>query len=161
MDANASLLGTMPAYVARFTSSSLSAPYGIDQTVPDVDVKAWSTLEDMLADDDVDVVVVATPSNNHVDIAAAALQAKKHVVVDKPLAVNVADVNRLTKLAQVNKRAITCFQNRRFDGDFLTAQALLRSGTLGHVSNIEVAFQKGVVSRSWSLASTVVCGNCS
>src|SRR5205085_10869830 len=78
-----------------------------------------------------DVVVVATPNRTHVPLAMEALHAGLHVVVDKPLAPTAAEGRRLVQEAARCGRMLTVFQNRRWDGDFLTLRALLDTGTLG------------------------------
>lgn len=72
-----------------------------------------------------DLVVVATPNTTHFEIAAAALNAGKHVVVDKPLAVTVDEADRLIALARERRRVLSVFHNRRWDSDFLTVQKVL------------------------------------
>ena len=81
------------------------------------------SLDDLLERSD--VIVVATPNTTHFEIAAAALNAGKHVVVDKPLAVTVADADKLIALAKERGRVLTAFHNRRWDSDFLTVQKVL------------------------------------
>ncbi len=72
-----------------------------------------------------DLVVVATPNNTHLPIAGAALEAGKHVVVDKPFTVTVEEADRLIALAARKERVLTVFHNRRWDGDFLTVRKVL------------------------------------
>lgn len=79
----------------------------------------------------VDLVVVATPNHTHFPLARAALDAGKHVVIDKPFAVTVAEADALIALAAERGRVLTVFHNRRWDGDFLTARRVLDSGALG------------------------------
>ena len=81
--------------------------------------------------DDVDVVVIATPNQSHANLAATALKAGKHVVVDKPFAVNLEEARALTRLAHNQGRVLAVFHNRRWDSDFLGLQAALASGRLG------------------------------
>ena len=81
------------------------------------------TLDELL--DQSDLVVVATPNTTHCEIAAAALNAGKHVVVDKPFTVTVDEADALIALAKARGRVLTIFHNRRWDGDFLAVQRLL------------------------------------
>ena len=67
-----------------------------------------------------DLVVIATPNRTHVPLALEALAAGLHVVVDKPLATTASEARRLIDAARVHGRMLTVFQNRRWDGDFLT-----------------------------------------
>jgi predicted dehydrogenase len=88
--------------------------------------------------DRVDVVVVCTPNVAHVPLAREALSRDLAVVVDKPLAANAADARAL--VAEGGR--LTVFQNRRWDGDFLTLRALLGEGALGDVSRFESRFER-------------------
>jgi scyllo-inositol 2-dehydrogenase (NADP+) len=72
-----------------------------------------------------DLVVVATPNTTHFEIASAALNAGKHVVVDKPFTVTVGEADELMALAKRRERVLTVFHNRRWDGDFLTVRKVL------------------------------------
>jgi predicted dehydrogenase len=90
---------------------------------------------------DLDLVVVATPNDTHVETATRALRAGVAVVVDKPLATSSADARALVELAETLGRPLTVYQNRRWDGDFLTASRLAASGDLGEVHTVESRFE--------------------
>lgn len=92
--------------------------------------------------EDVDLVVIATPNDSHVDLAAAALDAGKHVVVDKPFALSAADADRLIELADRKGRVLTVFHNRRLDGDFLGVRRAIASGELGEVLLFEARWDR-------------------
>ena len=104
--------------------------------------------------DDVDLVVVATPNDTHADLAAAALEAGKAVVVDKPLALSTADADRLIALAKAKGRMLTVFQNRRWDGDFLAVRQAIGSGELGEILLVEARWDRfrPVAARTWKNA---------
>lgn len=95
-----------------------------------------------IASADIDLVVVATPNLTHFPLARAALEAGKHVVVDKPFAVTVAEADALISLAAAEGRMLTVFHNRRWDGDFLTALQLVRSGRLGDILLFEAHWDR-------------------
>jgi predicted dehydrogenase len=82
---------------------------------------------------EVDLVVIATPNESHAPLAEAALRAGKHVVVDKPFTLTLAEARALTALAADVGRVLSVFQNRRWDGDFLGLRAAISGGALGHV----------------------------
>jgi scyllo-inositol 2-dehydrogenase (NADP+) len=86
----------------------------------------------------IDALVVAAPNRAHVPIALAAVERGVAVVVDKPLAVTVADAERLLAAGG----AVTVFQNRRWDGDFLTVDKLIADGALGEVVRFESRFER-------------------
>ena len=91
-----------------------------------------------LADDpDVEVAIVATPPVHHAALATRLLEAGKHVVVEKPMCLTLADAERLGALARERRLALTVHQSRRFDPDFLALEAIVRSGRLGEVFNVE------------------------
>jgi predicted dehydrogenase len=89
-----------------------------------------------------DLVVVATPNDVHVPLALRSIEAGIAVVVDKPLAVSVEDGLRLVERAQETGVLLTVFQNRRWDGDFLTLRRLLDEGRLGRVHRFESRFER-------------------
>ncbi|RST30217.1 oxidoreductase [Sphingomonas ginkgonis] len=96
----------------------------------------------VLADPTVELVVISTPTETHAALAAAALEAGKHVVIDKPMAVDVADADRLIALAAERGRLLTVFQNRRWDGDFLTVRRLLGEGAVGRPALFEACWDR-------------------
>ncbi|MGB4361341.1 MAG: oxidoreductase [Rhodoferax sp.] len=95
-----------------------------------------------LADPAIDLVVIATPNDSHFELARAALQAGKHVVVDKPCTVTLAETESLLALAHQQGRVLTVFQNRRFDSDFLALQQVITSGQLGRVVQVNSNFDR-------------------
>ncbi|TDB78054.1 Gfo/Idh/MocA family oxidoreductase [Micromonospora sp. KC723] len=98
-----------------------------------------------------DLVVVATPNRHHVPMARAAIAAGLPVVVDKPLAATAVDARALVDEAARRDVPLTVFQNRRWDGDFLTVRRLLAAGELGRVTRFESRFERWrpVVKPGW------------
>jgi predicted dehydrogenase len=92
--------------------------------------------------DALDLVVVATPNRTHVPLAMAALEAGLAVVVDKPIAAEPEDAARLIDEAARRRLLLTVFQNRRWDGDFLTLTRLIAEGRLGEVARFESRFER-------------------
>lgn len=101
------------------------------------DVRTMSDTADLCSDDEVDVVVVATPPVLHAPIALQLLRAGKHVVVEKPMCLTAADADTLLAVAADVGRTITVHQSRRWDGDFLALERAVTNGLLGEVFNIE------------------------
>jgi predicted dehydrogenase len=89
-----------------------------------------------------DVVIVCTPNVHHVPLGTAGLMAGLHVVVDKPLAATSADGRALADLAAERGLLLSVFQNRRWDGDFLTVRSLLARDALGPVIRFESRFER-------------------
>src|SRR5438067_4819354 len=115
-------------------------------------VKIYRSLEDLLADASIDLVVVATPSGTHFQVASQVLAAGKHAVVDKPIALISGEIAQLIELARANSKLLIPFHNRRWDGDFLTVQKLLHEHQLGRVVHIESRFDRwnpGATRRPW------------
>jgi predicted dehydrogenase len=105
-------------------------------------MRVLATPEAVFADPDIDVVVIATSNTSHHALAKAALLAGKHVVVDKPCTVTLAETEDLLATARTQNRVLTVFQNRRFDADFLALQQVLASGQLGRVVHVESHFDR-------------------
>lgn len=124
----------------RLSCVHSSRAQAVRQDWPDVRVRDLSP--DALADPEIDVVVLATPNVSHYPLAVAALQAGKHVVVDKPCTVTLAETDHLLALAAQHDRVLTVFQNRRFDSDFLALQAVLERGQLGRVVQVVSHFDR-------------------
>lgn len=127
-------------------SSRADARQDIEQRLG---VTAWERFDDVLADDDVELVVLATPNDVHAPQAIAALQAGKHVVTDKPMCLNGAEADAMLAAAEASGRFLSVFQNRRWDGDFLTVQRLLADGTLGDLVTATLSWGQYGAPRSW------------
>jgi scyllo-inositol 2-dehydrogenase (NADP+) len=96
----------------------------------------------LLADPEVELVVIATPNESHFDLGRRALLAGKHVVVDKPFTVTSDAARQLIDLARERNRILTVFHNRRWEGDFLTIRRLLDQNALGRVVFYEARFDR-------------------
>ena len=97
---------------------------------------------DELIERGLDLVVLASPAHAHLEQGLAALAAGSAVVVDKPFAASVAEAEELIAAAETAVRPLMVFQNRRWDGDFLTLQKLLSAGALGTVHRFESTFER-------------------
>jgi scyllo-inositol 2-dehydrogenase (NADP+) len=105
-------------------------------------VAVSTDIDASIADHDVQLVVVATPNKTHGPLARDALLAGKHVVIDKPFAVDPTEGADLIALARDRGRMLTMFHNRRWDGDFLTVAKLVESGRLGEVALAEFRWDR-------------------
>jgi predicted dehydrogenase len=83
---------------------------------------SYDTYEALLADENVELVIVNTPNVTHYDFAKKALMANKHVVVEKPFTVTVAEGEELIALAKEKSKVISVYQNRRYDSDYKTVK---------------------------------------
>lgn len=101
-----------------------------------------ATTDELWARGDVDVVVIATPNTSHAPLASAAIDHGIAVVVDKPLAISSAEARSVIEQADAAGVLLTVFQNRRWDGDFLTVKSLVDQGALGTVARFESRFER-------------------
>lgn len=105
-------------------------------------VRSYSTLESVLADDSIQLVIVNTPTYTHYEYAKAALLAGKDVIVEKAFTTTVAEAMELKTIAEKKGVKIAVFQNRRWDSDFKTVQKIKKSGVLGNIVEAELRFER-------------------
>ncbi len=115
-------------------------------------IRTYRNLDALLDNATIDLVVVATPSGSHFEVAKRALAAGKHVVVDKPTAVRSSEIADLIRLSAEKCVHLIPFHNRRWDGDFRTIQKLLHEGSLGRLVHMQTTFDRwnpGQTRRPW------------
>lgn len=98
--------------------------------------------DELLALPHIRLVVIATPNATHFPLAKKCLLAERDVVIDKPFATTHAEAKELTELAAKQGRLLSVYQNRRWDGDFLTVQQLLKRGEIGRPALYESHFDR-------------------
>ena len=103
--------------------------------------KSYDTYEELL-NDDIDLVIVNTPTNTHYDFTKEALMNDKHVVVEKAFTTTTGEASGLKFLAEQVDRKLAVFQNRRWDSDFKTVQHILNEGYLGDLCEVEIHFDR-------------------
>ena len=101
------------------------------------EVRGHTDVRDLLGDDDVDLVVVSTPPNTHADHVLRALEAGKHVVVEKPFCLTVDEADRQIAAAASAGLVLAVYQNRRWDADYLALRTAVRNGRVGEVFHLE------------------------
>jgi scyllo-inositol 2-dehydrogenase (NADP+) len=106
------------------------------------EVRVARTLEELLADKEIQLCVVATPNDSHYEVTRACLLAGRDVVVDKPFAPTLGESKELVRLATERGRLITVYQDRRWDGDFGTVKKIVQSGKLGTIVEYECRFDR-------------------
>jgi len=134
---HAALIDAVPGLELRVIGSN--RPDAVHADRPDAVVCAP---EAAVTHPDVDLVVIAAPNDRHAPLAEAALRAGKHVVVDKPFTVTLAEARHLARVARETGRLLSVFQNRRWDSDFLALQAALGSGAVGEAMHVEAHFDR-------------------
>ena len=105
-------------------------------------VKTYRTLETMLADDSIELVIVNTPNYTHYDYAKKALEAGKHVIIEKPFTVTVEEGKELIEVAGRQNKKISVYQNRRYDSDYKTIKKVLDQNLLGELVEVEMHFDR-------------------
>ncbi|WP_207497244.1 Gfo/Idh/MocA family oxidoreductase [Aridibaculum aurantiacum] len=105
-------------------------------------ITRYTSLEDMLADEAIELVVVNTPNSSHYEYTKKALQANKHVVVEKPFVATVAQANEINELAFANGKKLAVYHNRRYDSDFLTVKKIIEEKRIGDVVEAEFHFDR-------------------
>lgn len=98
--------------------------------------------DEILNDTDIELVVVNTPDHLHYEMVKQALNAGKHVVVEKPFTLHYVDARELIKMAKDKNLLLSVFQNRRWDGDFLTVKSIIDQKKLGRLVYFEAHFDR-------------------
>lgn len=135
---HAPLISGTPGMTLAAVSSSDESKVLADWPV----VKVVSEPGQLFSDPTLDLIVIPTPNDTHFPLAKAALEAGKHVVVDKPFTVTLSQARELDVIAKREGRLLSVFHNRRWDSDFLTVKALINEGLLGEVGYFESHFDR-------------------
>ena len=106
------------------------------------DIISFDSIDTMLADDNIELVIVNTPIYTHYEFAKKALEAGKHVLVEKAFTVTVAEAEELAMLAKKQNRQLCIFQNRRYDSDFKTVKRIVEEGRLGDIKEVEFHYDR-------------------
>ncbi|ABR49724.1 oxidoreductase domain protein [Alkaliphilus metalliredigens QYMF] len=106
------------------------------------EVQIISDVDELMADDTIDLIIVATPNLSHFKLAQKALLANKHVIVEKPFTVTSAEADELIELAKKQEKIVTVYQNRRWDSDFQTIKQVIENGLLGNIVEYEAHFDR-------------------
>jgi len=112
----------------------------IQQSYPGV--TSYESLESLLADDSIELVVVNTPTDTHYEYAKLVLLAGKDIIVEKAFTTTVAEAIELKELAEKLNRKLSVYQNRRWDSDFKTVKNIIEAGLLGKLNEAEIHFER-------------------
>ena len=110
------------------------------QVAEDLGCTAHDSVESLLADESIELVVVASPNPYHADMAVQALEAGKHVLCEKPFGLETADVDRMLEAARREGKVLQPFQQRRHEPDFQKVKEICESGVLGDIHFIRIAW---------------------
>lgn len=105
-------------------------------------VKIVRSLDEMLADESLELIIITTPNDSHFDYAFRALEAGKHVVVEKPFTITSGDAKKLIAQSEKKNRILTVYHNRRYVSDFLTIRQLLKEQALGEIVEFEAHYDR-------------------
>ncbi len=105
-------------------------------------VQKATSLDAVIADAEIDLVSICSPSDTHFEYARKCLLAGKHVLVEKPMTATAAQAEELFELAKMQGKHLFVFQNRRFDSDFMTVQKIVKSEILGELLNFEIHYNR-------------------
>ncbi|SFE06272.1 scyllo-inositol 2-dehydrogenase (NADP+) [Paenibacillus catalpae] len=117
-----------------------SNPDKVGQYLPDASVV--TSLEELLFDEHIDLVVITSPNQTHYPYAKQALLAGKHVIVEKPFVISSEEAEDLIETAKLQNKKLSVYQNRRWDNDFLTVKSLIASGKLGDIASYETHYDR-------------------
>jgi scyllo-inositol 2-dehydrogenase (NADP+) len=112
-------------------------------------VKVYSSFAEVLQDEQVDLVAISTPSYCHAEMAIQALNAGKHVAVEKPMCLKVSEAEAMIEAARQKGRILTTRQNRRWDSDFLTVRKVLSDGKISPVFLLHLAYTDLLKPTGW------------
>lgn len=130
---HAPLINSVEGLELQIVASSNSEKVHVD--LPTVQV--FANAEEAATHPDIDLVVIATPNATHAPLATLALQAGKHVVVDKPFTLTMEEARTLIDLAEEKQRVLSVFHNRRWDSDFLSIKQLIDDKKIGRIVQFE------------------------
>lgn len=106
------------------------------------DIKSYDNVSELLGDDNIELVVVNTPNHTHFQFALEALQAGKHVLLEKPAVEKVEELEKLLEVSKKNNKQLFFYQNRRFDSNFLEVEEIIKSGQLGEIIEVHFRFDR-------------------
>ncbi|HIE26076.1 TPA: dehydrogenase [Candidatus Poribacteria bacterium] len=112
-------------------------------------VKTYASIDDLLKDDNVDLIVLATPHNTHAELAIKAMDAGKHVVTDKAMCMNAAEADAMIETSKRNNVMLSVFHNRRWDWDYLTVKKVIADGMIGEPFYFESTIMRYGPPRGW------------
>lgn len=98
--------------------------------------------DQLFTNPEIELVIITTPNDSHFELAYAALQAGKHVIVEKPFTTSSFEASELIRVGRLNHKLVTVYQSRRFESDYLTVKEVIRSGKLGEMVEFTSLFDR-------------------
>ncbi len=124
----------------ELTRVNSRSPETVLERYPETEVIADT--QALIEADDLDLIVITAPNDLHYPLAKAALEAGKHVLLEKPAVTRLAWMEELSQLAKARRKVVTAYQNRRYDGDFLYLKQLIEEKTLGALRHLDSRFDR-------------------
>ena len=125
----------------KFKVKTIYSPHALSSKWDKIEgVYYTEQMEDVFQDPEIDMIVVCTQQNLHYEYAKRALDHDKHVLVEKPFMMTYEQAEEIFAYAKEKGKLVQCYQNRRYDSDFLTVQKVIESGRLGEVYEVEMHF---------------------
>ena len=134
-------------------------PERVAQAAAELRCRAYPDAESLIADPDLDLVVVATYNPTHAKYAKMALRAGKHVLCEKPFGLTVADVDAMSAAAKERGRVLVPFQQRHLEKDFLKVKEICESGLVGDVFRIRLCWHGFGRRWDWQTVRAMAGGN--
>jgi predicted dehydrogenase len=106
------------------------------------DVAIVKSVDDIIADEAIELIIVNTPNETHFEFASRALRAGKNIIVEKPFTVTSTEAEELIAISRETGRMLSVFQNRRWDGDFITVQQILAAKLVGKIAEFELHYDR-------------------
>jgi scyllo-inositol 2-dehydrogenase (NADP+) len=106
------------------------------------EVKIVTDIDELISDESIELVVVNTPNETHFDFASSFLKAGKNVIVEKPFSVTAVEADELVSIGKKSGKLLSVFQNRRWDGDFLTVRKVIDGGLVGTIVEFELHYDR-------------------
>src|SRR5204862_7967521 len=104
--------------------------------------KLYRSIEELIADNSIQLIIINTPTHLHFENAKAALMAEKNIVVEKPFAVTVKECEEIAELAKKKNLFLSIYQNRRYDGDYHAVKDILQKQLLGDLREVEIRYDR-------------------
>ncbi len=133
----------------KLTAVASRDPERRAQAARDWSVNTCETLSGLLADDDIQLIILATPHHTHASLAIEAMEAGRHVVVDKVMCMSAAEAEKMIAVSQQRGVMLSVFHNRRWDWGYLTVRKAVEDGLLGDPFLVERAVHRFRASRGW------------
>ena len=105
-------------------------------------IKSYDTVDALMDDPEIELVVINTPNFSHYDYAKQALHAGKHILVEKPFAATVQEATELFELAESLGRKVFVYQNRRWDTDYQSVRNIVEAHTIGKINELHIRYDR-------------------